>query len=452
MSGTGIDIDDVIEGSTKTEADDLYQRYQVYRNLLRAPSFWESEVVGFANQWEAWKQETGYIDFTDMIEIAYDEIDIAPGNPIIGFFDEAQDFTPLELKLIRKWGEEMKFIVLAGDDDQSIYGFKGATPDAFLDPPLDEKFKRVLEQSYRVPSSVHTVAETWIHQLSRRETKKYKPRNFEGSFRKLTDSHEYGGLAPTFEKPERFLEDMLKYINQTDEDGTPKTIMFLGTCSYMLDELKFLLRSQAYPFHNPFRRKRGDWNPLNPGKGKSAGQRLAAFSAIDRESGTVWTPDQFTLWMEHVSKTLFQKDVREKLKKMPEQFKPMTYAQLESVFKNVDSIVRAADDGLEWFYDQVIDSKKKSYDYPSAIAERRGIDALTREPQIILGTIHSVKGGQADVVYLMPDLSGPGFHQWMTPSSRDHIYRQMYVGMTRAKETLCIAKNASRQTVRGIGE
>ena len=45
--------------------------------------------------------------------------------------------------------------------------------------------------------------------------------------------------------------------------------------------------------------------------------------------------------------------------------------------------------------------------FPAMVAAKRGPRALAETPQVIVGTIHSVKGGQADVVYLFPDLS-PG--------------------------------------------
>jgi len=88
--------------------------YQIYRAMMRPRELWEADVIAFAEQWEEWKQASDYIDYTDMIEIALREIDIAPNDPKIGFFDETQDFTPLELALVRKWGDSMEYIVLAG--------------------------------------------------------------------------------------------------------------------------------------------------------------------------------------------------------------------------------------------------------------------------------------------------------------------------------------------------
>jgi len=54
--------------------------------------------------------------------------------------------------------------------------------------------------------------------------------------------------------------------------------------------------------------------------------------------------------------------------------------------------------------------------------------------------VHSVKGGQADVVYLLPDLSKAARRQFVKGSGivKDSVIRQMYVGMTRAAEELVI--------------
>ena len=73
------------------------------------------------------------------------------------------------------------------------------------------------------------------------------------------------------------------------------------------------------------------------------------------------------------------------------------------------------------------------------IAAKRGPHSLIEDPQVIVGTIHSVKGGQADVVYLFPDLSRAGNANYQVAGpSRDSVIRAFYVGATRARETLYI--------------
>jgi len=67
--------------------------------------------------------------------------------------------------------------------------------------------------------------------------------------------------------------------------------------------------------------------------------------------------------------------------------------------------------------------------------------ALEESPRVIVGTIHSVKGGEADVVFLFPDVSpaGDAAYQKHGPQ-RDSVIRLFYVGMTRARHTLYICR------------
>ena len=95
-----------------------------------------------------------------------------------------------------------------------------------------------------------------------------------------------------------------------------------------------------------------------------------------------------------------------------------------------------------WLLSKCVSSKRRNLSYVVRVFKRFGIRGLIEKPKIVVGTIHSVKGGEADVVYLAPDLSYQGFQQ-LEGRGRDQVFRQFYVGMTRAKETLvlCSAKN-----------
>ena len=62
-------------------------------------------------------------------------------------------------------------------------------------------------------------------------------------------------------------------------------------------------------------------------------------------------------------------------------------------------------------------------------------------PRVVVGTIHSVKGGQADVVYLFPDLSQAADAQYGRGGvDRDSVVRLFYVGATRAYEQLHVCQ------------
>ena len=64
---------------------------------------------------------------------------------------------------------------------------------------------------------------------------------------------------------------------------------------------------------------------------------------------------------------------------------------------------------------------------------RRGVK-LSQQPRVRLSTIHGAKGGEADNVMLLMDLS-PKFAKEYA-SNADNVHRLFYVGVTRAKQSL----------------
>jgi DNA helicase-2/ATP-dependent DNA helicase PcrA len=433
----GLDSDDVIESWGKTDGDKLFHEAQVNRARMIPLDEWiNANVARFHIAWTQFKEDTSSIDFTDMIEIALRDVERAPNDPKIGFFDEAQDFTLLELSLIRKWAQHMENVVLAGDDDQCIYRFKGATPDAFLDPPVDDAHKRVLQQSYRVPYLVQLYAQRWIESVTRREPKVYAPRQEDGAVRFVPELN-LGDI-------ERVIYDAERYI----ADG--KRVMFLAACSYMIDPLKWELRKQGIPFHNPYRRTRGDWNPLRASRGTSASERVLAFIApqMRQRAPITWSGEEMSKWT-HLLKAegVMQRGAKAKIQAWAARQLMYDDATLAAMFTD-DAREHMEWGDLVWLEQHALANSLKSLQFPLTIARKQGPKALEDDPRVILGTIHSVKGGEADVVYVFPDLSNAGFIEWNARGElRDSVIRQFYVAMTRARETLVICGEASRYWV-----
>ena len=96
---------------------------------------------------------------------------------------------------------------------------------------------------------------------------------------------------------------------------------------------------------------------------------------------------------------------------------------------------------LNWWRRLVIADVRSRVQFPADVAAACGPRALIDPPKVVVGTIHSVKGGQADVVYLFPDLSQAGDAQYQRDGApRDSVIRTFYVGITRARETLYICQ------------
>jgi DNA helicase-2/ATP-dependent DNA helicase PcrA len=379
----------------------------------------DADLQKFAVAWTEWKRELGLLDFTDLIETALREVPVAPGAPRIGFFDEVQDFTQLELALVRQWAEEMEYVVLAGDDDQCIYQFKGASPEAFLDPPVDQDHKRILAQSYRLPRRVHAYAERMVHQLGRREPKVYAPRDAEGDIRHLAYSlHDGYDLAG---EVERALDQY-------------QTVMVLTACGYMLrypDGLLAALKEAGIPYHNPYAPHQGGWNPLRAAKGKlTPTQRLLAYLKEP------WTGLDVAAWAPLLeAEGVFRRGCKQILASWSDP-SPVPLPYLRDYLHDgaVDLLARDVD----WFQRHATKDAKAKLAYPVAVATAQGAEALTTPSRVVVGTIHSVKGGEADCVLLFPDVSYRGYQEQQTPQGEDAAIRQFYVGMTRAREALWI--------------
>jgi DNA helicase II / ATP-dependent DNA helicase PcrA len=417
------------ESGGATDGDRLLNMIEVYRAKMWDQILWVPEAREFWKHWCDFKSETDSMDFTDLIETCLHDVPRAPGNPSVGMFDESQDLTLLEVSLIRKWGKNMGFFFIVGDPDQAIFTWKGADPNIFLDPPTPPDRTRVLSQSHRVPRNIHGIAQMWIRRLENRYPSLYYPRDYEGQI--------YAPSAVTFKDAPRLIAHAERWIDEGKE------IMFLGACGYHLYPVVAELRKQGIPFHNPNRRRNGSWNPLWARKGVTTADRIKAFMAGGKGQG--WTGQELRYWthMLGVKDTL----ARGAKKKMEELDDEIVFKEdrLTQWFEPTALRAAMARD-IYWLRQHIAGQYESSASFALNIVDRRGVKALNDTPNVIVGTVHSVKGDEASVVYLDPSLSWAGIQQW-NAGERDAIIRQMYVAMTRAKETLVVCRGEKDRSV-----
>lgn len=442
------DLDENMKELTcNTDADKLLTAYRLQRARMLPLQEMLPSVISFVKTWESWKVDNRFVDFTDMISHTLLWNGPPPGDRKVGIYDECQDFSKIEMSLLRMWAKHQEYVILAGDDDQALYGFAGGTADAFLNPPLPKEQKRVLGQSYRVPRAVQAVANTWIHQITNREEKEYKPRDAEGEVRHIQMSHG---------EPRGVIEDAKQYLDEG------KSIMFLASCGYMLNKFKTVLRAEGLPFHNPFKTSRGDWNPLGtwggrrgPGSNILSKDRVLCYmddTGPMVDGKTFWTISAFHQWISIInSRGLLKRGAKlqiEEQVEFPTLYTPEEIATFERECFESNILETALSRNLQWFQKNLMSGKQEALDFPIKVYNKHGASALTNTPQIILSTIHGVKGGETDVVYLFPDLSYQGLHEWQQKGEgHDAIIRMFYVGMTRAKESLVLCDPATEMCV-----
>jgi len=334
-----------------------------------------------------YKNRFSLYDFTDMLEVfVRDGAGFCP-RLAITFIDAAQDLSPLQWDVAHVLEQHSDRIYCAGDDDQAIYRWAGADVEHFIG--LNGGYE-VLEQSYRVPASVHPMAERIAKRIKRRVPKTYLPREEAGKVQRIPSTG---------------------YI-----DFAEGSWLVLAQAGYFLDAATEDLKSRGFLFSRNGRRSISEklseaingWEQLRKGKritGEAARAIYSYMSVNDR--------------------------VKRGFKKLPALDDDETVS-LEELTANHGLLAT-----IDMIWHEAMDKM------PSG--ERAYITALLRRgekfnaiPRINLSTIHGSKGGEADNVVLYTDLSPAASKAAET--APDDLHRVFYVGVTRTKQNLFLVE------------
>ncbi len=335
-----------------------------------------------------YKTSRNLLDFTDLLEQACQFPERLPRLESL-IIDEAQDLSRLQWRLVEQLALRAQRCFLAGDDDQAVYTWAGADVDSFLN------FKgqiKVLDQSYRVPAKVHALADRVVHRIRKRQPKVWKAREEAGS---------------------------VHYYNDFQQvDITAGNWLILASTNYMLTDMHDWIKSQGLLFERH-------------------GQRSVSEAVLTAVLG----------W--------------EKLRKGGE----VPYPVVKHVYKYLDSscikhghkMLRTADTTASYTLDLLKEKhgllsteiwhkaltkiSEERRDYLISLLRRN--TRLTGHVPIKLSTIHGAKGGEADNVLLLTDLSTKFAKDY--DKNSDDINRLLYVGITRAKQTLHVVLPKNEQ-------
>ncbi|KAJ8135999.1 hypothetical protein OY671_010788, partial [Metschnikowia pulcherrima] len=166
------------------------------------------------------------------------------------------------------------------------------------------------------------------------------------------------------------------------------------------------MRTHGIPFANRYRTKNGSWNPIRHGSTQrsTSTDRIISFSkASPKGKGEMWNAADVRAFAE----ILTQKDILKRGSKTASASitdeAPINPRQLYEWFEEdiADQLIQASiDSDPSFLHAHALPSKRGASEYPVQVLKRGGSEALTAAPRITIGTIHSVKGGQADRVYV----------------------------------------------------
>jgi len=128
-------------------------------------------------------KQGGFMDFDDQLSYALTILKRYPGvlEHFQGRFpyicvDEAQDTSKIQHEIIRLLAGKRGNIFMVGDEDQSIYGFRAAYPEALLNFEKDYSDARVLlmEENYRSTKEIVAAADAFIAKNEHRHPKRLR--------------------------------------------------------------------------------------------------------------------------------------------------------------------------------------------------------------------------------------------------------------------------------------
>ncbi|MGL5316060.1 MAG: ATP-dependent helicase [Peptostreptococcaceae bacterium] len=148
------------------------------------------EFVNVYNTYEDYKSEINKIDFDDMLIKTYyllrdnqNALNMVRGVYKYIMVDEFQDINRVQFEVLKLISNPENNIFVVGDEDQSIYGFRGARPDFLLQ--FEEYFKDtekiLLDINYRSKGEIIDIANRLIEKNKNRYEKVIKCSQGEGA-------------------------------------------------------------------------------------------------------------------------------------------------------------------------------------------------------------------------------------------------------------------------------
>lgn len=349
-----------------------------------ASRYWDVKL--YADTLHQYKKAKHLLDFTDILQRFLDDGGTPKLRAVI--IDEAQDLSPLQWRVVEKITQDVQEVYYAGDDDQAIYKWAGADVNHFLNLKAE---REVLPVSYRLKSEIFDVCNKISNRIKHRYKKDWKPYAAGGEIRRYSE---------------------VDYVDMSNASW-----LVLARNSYLLKSAQHVLFTLGYPFMINSR------STVN----NEVTQAIYAWEMLRKGheiSGET---------VKHVYKKMFKECVQHGFKS--------GHTLADASHYTLDDLKthHGLNTTQSWMDTLTMPPRDKEY-YRAVL--RRG-ESLVKEPRIMVSTIHAVKGGEADNVLLIPDMSYASYNSFQ--KSADDEARVFYVAASRAKETLNIIHPATQR-------
>ena len=357
---------------------DLLEYYDSRQNILDIE---RNTLFLLAEELKRFKKEKGLKDFNDLL-LDYIEKESVSSFKVL-FIDEAQDLSLIQWEMVRKLWANAEKTYIAGDDDQAIFKWAGADVDHFIALKEEVNDIKVLDQSYRIPGGpIHELSQRIIGQVQNRFDKKYKPREEEGILKRYSDI--------------------------TQVDMSEGNWLVLSSANHFLDDAKDLCELQGWYFQF----KGMNSVPL---------KLLLALNNWEHwRKGELLNHLEIKNIYEYLGSNVLPGFQKGKTLHSDEKYTLQDCKDKHGLI--IDKVWYESFEGLDTITENYIRNM------------RANGETLNKNPRIIMSTIHGAKGGEADKVLLMQDLTNAALETFSYDP--DELHRLFYTGATRAKREL----------------
>ncbi len=457
------------------------------KNEGLAPDYHADEVVAeIAKAYQAELRTQNAVDFDDLMVLAEkllrehaDVRDVLRDKYRYITVDEFQDTNGLQMKLLKQLVGKPYNICVVGDDDQSIYGWRGADVTNILQFEKHYPDPKVilLEVNYRSSASVLHVANSLIKNNIGRREKELKPHHSGGEKLRIIsmpgDEEEAEFLAEEIlerhQKHKKSWEDFAVLFRTNQQSRNLEAAMRTYDIPYRVvgaqsffdkKEVRDVL-AYLQMFYNPL----SDVPLLRilnaPPRGIGQGS-IPLITEASREKGiSVWEAMGNDEVLEQLSTKVKKSvivftdlvtDTRERLidlnnrenqgDVLKEFLEKIEYGDWVSRGCKTDNEKEKRVEGIHDVVDFLRDSSRQGKTLAQfldrmALQENRNDDDIEKQKGVCLITLHASKGLEFPVVYLV------GLENGILPHKRsqeegtvDEERRLLYVGITRAQDEM----------------
>ncbi len=389
--------------------------------------------------------------------------------------DEYQDTNPAQFRLVSLLAGLHKNLMVVGDDDQSIYKFRGATIENILTFDSTYKAAKVikLEQNYRSTKNILDAANAVIAKNTERRGKKLWTDGNKGDTINLVklqnqlDEARYisDTVASLHEQGEEFRDFAVLYRTNAMSRAIEQAFAKSGIPYRMLGALRFFDRAEIKDIlsylaviNNPDDsiRLRRIMNVPRRGIGEKS---IGAAEAIAYAEGASLLQvlrhanKYIAIPKSAASSMMLLAEMLDSLKAASTEMKVSALIETIAVKSGYNAMLTAAGEEEKERLDNIgeLVSTAKQYEDSASmptisefledVALVSDIDRYDETADaVVLMTIHSAKGLEFPKVFLPGWEEGifPGFQTIMNPDEMEEERRLAYVAITRAKKSLWI--------------